>query len=489
MTPPRRSRCRQLALPVLLILLALTTPRPGTGLLAGELPEDGFDGHWEGAIQAPNGEMVMKLDLERKDTGWEGRIDIPVQAIRSMPVDSLRLEPPRIRFVLARVPGTPTLDGALQGGRITGTFSYRGRPAPFFLGREAMAGPSRPQEPKPPFPYRSEEITCTSGADTLAGTLTIPEGKGPFPAVLLISASGIQNRDHEIFNHKPFRVIADHLSRAGIAVLRMDDRGIGGSTGSALEATTEDLAADARAAVGYLRGRREVDRKRLGVVGFGEGSLIGSVVAGQSKDVAFLGMLAPSGMPGSELLSRQMAAMAQSAQVPDSMIAAQQELLALAIDLAAAGTDSVSMRSQLGQVMIRQRDALPDSLKGGLTALQSEVVRIAAALRRPWFRSFVAFDPRPPLRAVKVPVLILYGELDRHVVPDQHLPEVEQALAGGGNRKVTIHRLPGLNHLFQPARTGTGDEYARIETTIDPVALDLVRDWILDTTGRKQGSR
>jgi len=485
MTPTWRSRCRQAAFLALLTLLALAIPSDGPGLLAGDLPADAFDGHWEGAIQAPNGEMVIKLDLERTDAGWEGRIDIPVQAIRSMPVDSLRVEPPRIRFVLARVPGTPSLDGTLAEGRISGSFAYRGRPAPFFLGREAMAGPSRPQEPKPPFPYRSEEVLYTSGADTLAGTLTIPDGKGPFPAVLLVSASGIQNRDHEIFNHKPFWVIADHLSRAGIAVLRVDDRGIGGSTGSALEATTEDLAADARAAVGYLRGRREVDRKRLGVVGFGEGSLIGSVVASQSKDVAFLGMMAPTGMPGAELLSRQMAAMAQTAQVPDSMIAAQQELLKLAIDLAVAGTDSVSMRSQLGQVMIRQRDILPDSLKGGLAALQGEVVRIAAALRRPWFRSFVSFDPRPPLREVKVPVLILYGELDRHVVPDQHLPEVEQALAAGGNRKVTIHRLPGLNHLFQPARTGTGDEYARIETTIDPAVLDLLRDWILDPTGQR----
>ena len=474
---------RSILLPAALVLTFLALV--ATAGIAGDLQPDDFGGHWEGAIQAPNGELVLKLALIRDGGGWAGRAEIPMQGVRDMPVDSLEVDPPRIRFVLARIPGMPTLEGTLADGRISGLFSYRGRPAPFFLGREAMPGPPRPQEPTPPYPYRAEEITYRVGGDTLAGTLSIPDGKGPFPAVLLISGSGVQNRDHEVFNHRPFWVLADHLSRRGVAVLRVDDRGIGGSSGSALDATADDLAEDVLAGLAFLRGRREIDRKRVGLLGFSEGGLIASQVAARSKEPAFLALMAPLGIPGAELLPRQTMAMARAAGVPEIAIQAQQELLKLAIDLAVAGTDSVSMRSQLGQVMIRQREAAPDSLQSGIAALQSEVMRIAASMRKPWFRSFVAIDPRPPLRQVKVPVLVLYAELDRQVVPDQHLPEVEEALRAGGNRHVAIHRLPGLNHLFQPARTGAGDEYARIETTIDPATLEIIRDWILETTGKR----
>jgi hypothetical protein len=382
-----------------------------------------------------------------------------------------------VGFSLFRIPGNPTFRGKLADGRITGTFWQSGGQFPFSLGREQIPQPARPQEPEPPFPYRSEELTFRSGEVTLAGTLTLPPGEGPFPAALLVTGSGPQNRDEEVFGHRPFLVLADHLTRAGIAVLRVDDRGVGGSTGSLATVTTADLVGDARAGVDYLRGRGEIDAERVGLIGHSEGGIIAPMVAVRGEDAAFVVMLAGPAVPGDELITLQLERIFRAAGVDDDKVqqirAAQGELLAAI--RAESGEEPV--RAKLRELIRLQLEATsgtaPDEETLAATLEQN------ADIASPWFRFFLGHDPRPTLRKVDVPVLALFGELDLQVPADQNLPEARKALAESGSGDVTVESLPGLNHLFQPAQTGSPDEYYGIEETFSPIALRKITEWIL----------
>ena len=268
--------------------------------------------------------------------------------------------------------------------------------------------------------------TNEPGKTTLAGELTIPEGSGPFPAVILISGSGAQDRDETLMGHKPFFVLADALSRRGIAVLRVDDRGVGGSTGSTMQATMEDSAGDVIAGLEFLKGRREIDKTKLGLIGHSEGGVIAPIVATKSMDVAFIVLMAGTGLPGDQIITLQTRLIAKSTGANDDEI------------------------------------------------------------KSPWLQYFLRHDPRPVLEKVKCPVLALVGEKDLQVPPKENLAAIETALKQGGNTVSTVKELPGLNHLFQNAKTGGIGEYSEIEETIAPSALTLIGDWIAERTGGKK---
>jgi pimeloyl-ACP methyl ester carboxylesterase len=339
----------------------------------------------------------------------------------------------------------------------------------------------RPQEPKRPFPYTAEEVIypVNDGSGVkIAGTLTIPQGPGPFPAVLLISGSGPQDRDGALYGHQPLLVIADHLSRHGIAVLRADDRGVGGSTGNVDEATTADFARDALAGVRFLASHPRIARDRIGLLGHSEGGVVAPLAASQSPGVAFLVLLAGTGVPGAEIVRRQGELIARANGVPEEAIQRSQEALRRTFEVLRAVPDRAARTASLRPL---GKDLLvtlsEDQIKtlGGLGAAGDAVIK---GINTPWFRYFIDYDPRPALRKVKVPVLALNGTLDLQVPPDPNLPEIAKALKQAGNRDVTVRLLPGLNHLFQPATTGSPAEYGVIETTIDPQVLGLVTDWI-----------
>ncbi len=312
-----------------------------------------------------------------------------------------------------------------------------------------------PQTPEPPFPYEVEEVAYDNAADGvhLEGTLTIPPGAGPHPAALLITGSGPQDRDESIMGHKPFAVLADHLTRSGIAVLRVDDRGVGGSTGSVAESTGAELTRDAEAGVAFLRAHAHIDAKRVGVVGHSEGGSIGPRVAATDGKVAFVVMMAGPGVPGHEIVRLQAVEIARAS-------GAQEAQLELVRTQQNATIDAIMDASSLEDA----RDAAAAANPQG------------AAMVTPWFWDFLRYDPAPALRKVRCPVLVLNGALDRQVLPDQNLPAVKAALAR--NRRAKIMRLPDLNHLFQHAQTGAPSEYAQIEETIDPEVLELISTWI-----------
>jgi len=451
---------------------------PSEGAAAKQDPAPEFLGHWEGAIELPGSALTVLVDLAYEDGVWLGTIDIPMQGLTGIPLTGISAGDGKIRFALADIPGDPTFSGAISDGKITGTFAQGGQSFPFGLGREAIPEPARPQEPGPPFPYEEEEVSYANDDIRLAGTLTFPSEGGPFPAAILISGSGPQDRNEEVFGHKPFLVLSDHLTRAGIAVLRVDDRGVGGSGGSAAESTTEDFAGDVLAGIAFLKDRAEIDPTRVGLIGHSEGGIIAPLVASRSDAVAFVIMLAGPGVPGDEILYLQTKLIALAAGVDEQ---------ALAGALEAHRELTAAVKSGAGDEEIRDRvRALIEAQLGGAEseAIDSAVEQTVAQMTSPWFRFFLGYDPRPALGKVRVPVLALNGELDLQVDPDQNLPEIRKALEQGGNEDFTVEELPGLNHLFQKAETGSVEEYYTLEETLNPAALDTIRDWILARFGR-----
>lgn len=443
--------------------------------------EDRVVGHWEGHIEIPGQSLAVKVDLTINDSDWSGTIDIPTQGAKGLTLSDILVEENdesvHVKFSIHGVPGNPTFDGKLQDGAINCKFSQGGAQFSFRLSRETVPGPARPQEPKPPFPYQIEEVTFQSGAVNLAGSLTVPQGDGPFPAVLLISGSGLQDRDETVFGHKPFWVIADHLSRAGIAVLRVDDPGIGKSTPHPKPPTTADFATDVEAGVAFLKQDNRMGR--IGLIGHSEGGLIAAIVASRSNDVDFVVLMAGPGVPGAELLQKQNERIFDAAGIAGER---KQNLLTLLDQLFTTLTSDMAEDKQRRVVEEIVRKQL--EINGVPPAQQDEtqVQTLVEQSLTPWMRYFLTFDPRPALEKIRVPVLALNGELDVQVDIEQNLTAIAAALDKGGNQDVTVHRLPKHNHLFQRARTGLMNEYAAIEETISPEVLALIRDWILSVT-------
>jgi uncharacterized protein len=454
----------------------------GLLLLAGPLraADPPAAGAWHGAIEVPVQAVKLQVVVRLTQEGgaWKGSIDIPSQGAMGLPLETIAVDGSRVKFSIAGVPGAPTFDGTISGDEIRGTFTQGGTSMPFRLERGAGEAPRRPQTPQPPFPYTAEEVTYTNGDVKLAGTLTTPAGPGPFPAVVLISGSGAQDRDEALLGHRPFLVLADHLSRNGIAVLRTDDRGIGGSSGSLGDSTAADFAQDALAAVRFLKTRPKIAADRIGLVGHSEGGTIAPLAASQSRDVAFVVLLAGTGVPGREVLLRQVELIDRAAGLPEDLIRAELDRVRRQNQILVGEADPAARAAKLRELLRAQ--AAGGS--AGEVKASGEVEKLVdsqvAVLNSPWFRDYLGHDPRPALRQVKVPALVLGGALDVQVPPDQNLPEIEKALKEAGNRDVTVRQLPGLNHLFQPARTGNVSEYSTIETTIDPAVLDLVMRWI-----------
>jgi pimeloyl-ACP methyl ester carboxylesterase len=330
----------------------------------------------------------------------------------------------------------------------------------------------RPQVPVRPYPYREEDVVYENPAAAikLAATLTIPSGQGPFSAVILITGSGPQDRDESMAGHRPFLILSDYLTRRGIAVLRADDRGIGKSTGNFQTATTADFAADAEAGVAYLKTRSEVDPRRIGLIGHSEGGIIAPMLAARNPDVAFIVMMAAPGVPGDEIVELQPLSMEEANGVrfkaAEKEAAQQREVDAII----KTGHDEAAIERKL-----RQRAAEGDLyplIEGRISVMNST-----------WFRYSLNYDPAVVLRKVTRPVLAINGEKDIQVSPKQNLPVIRRALEESGNKDFEVDELPGLNHLFQTAATGAPREYAEIEETMSPLALEKIANWISNLPG------
>lgn len=341
----------------------------------------------------------------------------------------------------------------------------------------------RPQTPAPPFPYVSKEVLYpnAAGGIEIGGTLTLPEGPGPHPVVLMITGSGPQDRDETLFGHKPFLVIADHLSRKGIAVLRVDDRGVGKTTGNPATATVEDHVTDAEAGVAFLKTQPEIDPKRIGLIGHSEGGVIAPVVAAKSSDIAFLVSLAGPAVSGAELNPMQVRALLEAGKAPativDEIVVGQENLMKLLV----AGAPDKELQDAV-KALAKVAVKLTPGVDADDVEAQKATAREMLPLLSPWFRSWAKLDPAPHLAKVQVPILIMIGEKDLQVPAIPNFAKAKVALAS--NPKVRYEQLPGLNHLFQTATVGTMDEYVTISETFNPAALELMTTWLLEVTAK-----
>ncbi|GAG67623.1 unnamed protein product [marine sediment metagenome] len=345
----------------------------------------------------------------------------------------------------------------------------------------------RPQVPKKPYPYIEEELVYENkeAGITLAGTLTLPPGKGPSPVVLLISGSGPQDRNETIYNHRPFLILADYLTCQGIAVLRVDDRGVGKSTGDFSQATSEDFASDVLAGIEYLKTRKEINPNQIGLIGHSEGGLIAPMVAVKSPDVAFIILMAGTGLTGEEILYLQGALIYRAMGVSEEDIIKNRQFNEKIFSLIKEEKDEKNIEEKLRQMFMADWAELNEEEKSRIGDPEVFLKAQLQSLLSPWLKFFLAYDPKPTLSKVKCPVLAINGEKDLQVPPKENLSAIKEALVAGGNKNFTVKELPGLNHLFQTAQTGLHSEYAKIEETISPNALKLIGDWVFEQTKNK----
>jgi len=465
-------------------------------------------GTWAGAVTITGQKLDIAVTFSGEGVGLKATIDIPQQGAAALPLRNVSAEGSKVHFELPAGPGLAAFDGERKGETIAGTFEQAGVKGTFELAPQNAA----PAEPPPP--YTSEEVKVPAGAVTLAGTLTLPPRPGPHPVVVLITGSGAQDRDETVFGMKPFRLIADHLTRQGVAVLRCNDRGVGGSTGSMATATTADFGDDAAAMVQYLKTRADIDKSRIGLLGHSEGGLVAPmvatrpkkvasvaamgelmapIVATRSEDVAFVVLLSAPAVNGEQVLIEQGLLLARASGLPEDQVSRNAELQRQVFAAVRTGDGwkeieeqaYVATRESLEKLPEAQRKAIPDLEKMARTAAQQQL----AAARSPWFKFFLEYDPAPALGKLSCPVLVIFGERDLQVPPAQNRPPMEAIFKKSGNRRVAFHTVPRANHLYQDATTGNATEYGTLKKEFVPGFLDLLAKWVVEQAKVKSAGR
>ena len=448
--------------------------------------EKQFTSLWEGELKISSVTLRVVLKVFNKDDGSLGAfLDSPDQGANNIPVSSITITEDSLKFAIQMIGGSFTGKNYKDSAMVKGTFRQGGMVMPLDLKKiEKLVEVKRPQNPQKPYPYNDEEVIFEnkSANITLAGSFTYPKGEGKFSAVVLVTGSGAQDRDESLMNHKPFLVISDYLTRSGIAVLRYDDRGIGKSKGNFASSTSEDFVTDALAAVEYLKTRKEVDTKKIGVAGHSEGGLIAPMCAVNSNDVSFIVMLAGPGVSGKDILILQTELIMKAEGSKEGEIKKAVEQNKRIYKVITDEADSTIMYKKLLALYDEDISKMGDDEKKKPENSKESFDRSIKTLLSPWFRFFIKYNPQPTIEQVTVPVLALNGEKDLQVPPFQNLPEIEKALKAGGNKNFKTIELPGLNHLFQPAKTGGVSEYGKIETTFSEDALKIMKDWILEVT-------
>lgn len=435
----------------------------------------GIDGKWRATLTRGGKDLRLLLHVSTTSRGTSAKLDSPDMGVAGMTVTGLSRAGNRVLFnvPLAGAAFEGTLDE--QAPTLTGTWQRAGMPpATLVFSRDAAAVSAtaqRPQTPQAPFPYSISELTFTNPETQLplAGTLTVPDGPGPFAAAVLISGSGPQDRDEELFGHRPFAVLADHLSRNGIAVLRVDDRGVGKSGGDFAKATNLDFASDARAAAGFLAAQARIHPKAIGLIGHSQGGIVAPLAANQDRKIAYVILLAAPGTGMGELLmaQRRMAGVMQGKS--EAEMRAGEAVLNLLYRTTVTAPDRQAARKQVSTQLTpaRLRDL-------GKSALDKEA--LVDEMTTAWLRDVLRYDAPETLASLRIPLLALNGNLDQQVPAKANLDAIRRAVRN--NPDATVQELDRLNHLFQTASSGAMAEYTEIAETFAPAALNVISNWI-----------
>ncbi|MGJ1195151.1 alpha/beta hydrolase family protein [Sphingobacterium spiritivorum] len=421
-------------------------------------------GTWKGSLDASGQEIPLVFHIHQSNGKFSGKMDSPRQGAIGLPLSEVSFDRNQVTFKMASA--GIVFQGELSKNVITGLFQQGGGNIPLRLTRslDTVTVIKRPQEPEGPFPYKEENVTFENPVSkvTLAGTLTLPAKGRNFPAVVLVTGSGPQNRDSELFGHKPFKLIADYLTRKGFAVLRYDDRGVGSSTGSFGTATTRDFANDARAAINFLRIRTDINIRKIGVIGHSEGGMIAPLLASEDKDVAFIAMLAGPAIAIDSLMVLQNYAIGKAYGMSEEKLQQAKALNNRVYKVLKSNLSDEEVKKQLVDVAANDK---------ALSEFTSK-----------WFRYFIRFDPVPVLKAVKCPIFAVYGGKDLQVPAEQNLNSVYKISEANKHKMDFIKMYPDLNHLFQHAHTGLINEYGELEETFSEDVLKDLFSWLKQVT-------
>jgi pimeloyl-ACP methyl ester carboxylesterase len=437
-------------------------------------------GDWNGALKVQGIQLRLVFHILKTETGYSATMDSPDQGAKGIAVTATHFENSVLKISITNM--ALEYEGTLgKDAVITGTFKQMGQSFPLNLSKETIEKekPVRPQEPAKPYPYYEEDVFFENREDsvTLAGTLTLPQKEGVFPAVVLISGSGAQNRDEELMGHKPFLVLSDFLTGNGIAVLRFDDRGTASSTGNHNTATSFDFSKDVEAGVKYLQTRKEINRRKIGLIGHSEGGIIAPMLAARSKDVAFIVLLAGTGIRGDQIILMQSELINRKSGMSEDELQNTMTISRKSFEIVAKSTDAEQLKTDLTEYLKQVLKETP-SVKPQSISEENFITSQVNAMTSPWMRYFLKYNPAPALEKVKCPVLAINGEKDLQVPAKINLEAIKAALTRGGNKQVTTKEMPGLNHLFQECETGLPAEYATIEQTFSPLALNEILTWI-----------
>lgn len=432
-----------------------------------------ISGKWTGVIELRGTKLNFGFDIIQNGSGYQSTFSVPQQGLSNIQVEkttfsdaALTISHPALKL---------EYNGLLDKNEFVGKIILNGNPIPMILRRGEIAL-NRPQEPKLPFDYYSENVTFSNSLDkiTLSGTLSLPKKDGIFPVVIIVSGSGPQNRDGEMFGHKPYLVIADHLTKNGIGVLRYDERGVGESQGNFETSTINEFSSDVNSAISYLKTRKDIDVEKIGLIGHSIGGLIVPKVASDNVDISYIILLAGPGINGDKLMLSQKAALERAMGINEMQIAQGQDLMKGAYDIIVnSELDNIALKDSLGSFYINKYGKLLPESQRNMLVEQLTGYELVSLLKS---------RPNKYLSKVKCPVLALNGMKDLQVPAEENLQAIKEALETSGNTDIKTLALENLNHLFQECEIGTINEYSQIKQTISPAVLELMTDWILVQT-------
>jgi uncharacterized protein len=441
-------------------------------------------GNWKGKLAAFD--LTLVFNITEKDKKLKATMDSPDQGSNNIPCDQVVINGNAITINVSIIGGNYT--GILSEDKkiIDGKWNQGGASYDLVLGKDGIPeAKAKPQTPKPPFNYKAEEVEYDNTDKTvhLAGTLTYPSTGNNFPAAILISGSGQQDRDETLMGHKPFAVIADRLTKLGFAVLRVDDRGTGKSTGDVDKATSSDFAKDVITSINYLKSRKDIDQNKIGLIGHSEGGLIAAIVAAERSDINFMILLAGPGIKGADLLEEQGEQLIISSGISKEAVTAYKPFYRKIIDLSASGLDSATFATKVRQEFHAWKAKTDASLvrQVGFTDMantEAILQNLIPAFATPWMQFFLASDPSPLLQKTSAKVLALNGEKDIQVIATPNTEGIKNALLRSRSVKYDVKILPGLNHLFQKCTTCTINEYGMLDETFSETALDEITNWL-----------
>lgn len=447
---------------IILTLIALINP---THNKISAQQVTGPEGSWYGVLNIQGMELKIVFHIKNGDNGYTADMDSPDQNAFGITVTSVNYENSMLRLTIAGAMIEYT--AVYTGDRLMGTFKQGGLSIPLNMSRRAFESSKRPQEPQKPFPYKSEDVLIVNRVDSivLAGTLTLPLSGPVKAAVILISGSGIQNRDSEIMGHKPFLVLSDYLTKNGVAVLRYDDRGAGMSGGNPAIATTRDFATDARAALQYLREREELTKVKIGMIGHSEGGIIAPMIASEGNYADFMVLLAAPAMKGSEIILKQQRLIASGSGVGEQELD-EYEKTSREMFLLIENNRDNPMLFEIVTDFIRK--SVPGETESVIKSQARTVVN-------PWMIEFLLYDPLTAIQRSNIPALAINGTKDLQV-PVENLEIIGDNY--GSKEKIKIVKVDGVNHLFQRSSTGLPSEYSKIEETFSESVIKIILDWI-----------